>query len=121
MGYESRLYVINRIEHELPNGEKWVIGEEIGKINMCCMEMCFVDLFDTNIDYKIIADDHNTEITKDEYGSDLQAAPIQRVIDWLEKYMADGAIYRRLKPLLGFLKGFDQSEWNYLEVVHYGE
>ena len=120
MGYESRLYIVNRTEYELPNGDKWVMGEEIARINMCCMEMDFTDLFDTTVDYKIIADDGNTEITEDKYGSELQTAPIQRVIDYLEESIASGDIYRRLKPLLGFLKGFDQDEWEYLEVVHYG-
>jgi hypothetical protein len=120
MGYESRIYVVNRTEHKLPNGEKYVRGEEIARINLCVMSYEFVDLFDTWVDYPLFAEDGNTVIDTDKYGSKLETAPIQRVIDWLEERVAGGDRYRRITMLLGMLKSFDQSEWDYLEVVHYG-
>lgn len=43
------------------------------------------------------------------------------VIEWLEKEV-EKSNYRRLKPLLSLLKGFDLSQWRdgEMEIVHYG-
>lgn len=42
-------------------------------------------LFDKPIDYKIFADDGETEFDKDKYGKRLKYAEFPAVIAWLEK------------------------------------
>lgn len=120
MGYESRIFVIERKEGTYPNGNKYVYAEKIAMVNMCNMGYNFTGFFDKPIDYKIFVDGE-TETDEDRYGEHLKYAPVDRVIEWLERELAKYTYkYRRLSPLLGLLKGFDQYEWEELQVVHYG-
>ena len=120
MGYESRIFVMERKENTFPNGNKYVCAEKIAMVNMCQMryDSGFYKLFTKPIDYKIFIDGE-TETDVDCYGEHLNYAPVDRVIEWLEREIAEYK-YRRLSPLLGLLKGFDQSEWAELQAVHYG-
>ncbi len=121
MGYESRIIVMNRSELTRPNGgnwvytENWVYAEKIAEMNMCCMGSDFKKLFEKPIDYTIYVNDEKTD--EDCYGEHIKYATIDRIVEWLENYNED---YRRIAPLLGLLKGFDESEWDELQVLHYG-
>lgn len=53
------------------------------------------------------------------YGKHIKAASVKEVVEWLEKEILVSD-YRRLKPLLSLLKGFNEAEWECLEVLHYG-
>lgn len=120
MGYESRIFIMDRNENEAPNGEKYTWAEKIAMVNMCKMgyDNGFHELFTEPIDYKIFIDGE-TETDVDRYGEHLKSATVQTVIDWLEKEIKTED-YRRLPVLLGLLKGFQTDRWSELQVVHYG-
>ena len=75
----------------------------------------FEAIFNKEIDYKLFID----SVDIDRHGEHLKYAPINKVIEWVEQKIKK-IDYRRLKPLLGLLKGFDQSKWDELQVIHYG-
>lgn len=114
MGYESRLYIVET--HK--NGN---YAEKIATINMRVMgcDSGWRELFCNSFDCELYADDGNTLLTEDNYGKKLKSADILSVIDWLETKGREMG-YRRIEPLIGLLKGFDISEWEDLQVVHYG-
>lgn len=120
MGYESRIFIMDRNENEAPNGEKYAWAEKIAMVNMCKMgyDSGFHELFTEPIDYKIFIDDEH-DVDEDCYGEHLKYATVQTVIDWLEKEIGKDD-YRRLPVLLGLLKGFQTDRWSELQVVHYG-
>lgn len=125
MGYESRIIVVNVVEHpECQIGRTVYMAhkyvEEIASIKMSCMEQDFPMIFDKEIDYKISTPGcEDKEANEDKYGRHIKSGNINKIIEWLEdKVKTDD--YRRLKPLLGLLKGFNAEQWNRLEVLHYG-
>lgn len=121
MGYESRIFIMDRNENEAPNGEKYTWAEKIAMVNMCKMgyDNGFHELFTEPIDYKIFIDGE-TETDVDRYGEHLKSATVQTVIEWLKKEISVADYYRRMGPLLGLLEGFNESDWSELQVVHYG-
>lgn len=114
MGYESRLYVVDK--HRAAN-----YAQKIAVINMGVMgyNNGWKELFCNLLACDLYAEDGNTLITEDNYGEKLKSTDIQSVIEWLETKGRE-MDYRRIEPLIGFLKGFDPNEWEDLQVVHYG-
>ena len=122
MGYESRIYVVNVSRLKAPKTkEEYTFCNVIAEMNMSCMVGSFHRLFDKPIDFKVFICDSRGEIEtdKDCYGDKIKYGDINAVITWLEKATTTDN-YRRLKPLLGLLKGFDPNEWDELKVLHYG-
>lgn len=113
MSYESRLFVVN-CRDDLPFGQI-----------ICAMDLCKMDdpkffgLFTTPINYDLYLSDDGEAVDCDDYDDFLNDAPIQAVIEWLEEEVKVND-YRRLKPFLFMLKGFDRSQWDDLRGVHYG-
>lgn len=120
MGYESRVFVVNRNEIEHGNEKKYVYAEKIADIKMACMYDGFVDLFDKKVDYELYIDNGDEATQTDKYGQTMTCTDCQTVIDYLEKLIADGKNYRRLSMLLGLLKGINEEQWDNIQVVHYG-
>ena len=116
MGCESRIYVVNKYSVVI-DGRQW--GEVVAVYNACCFPG-LIGVFSQKSDCFIIADDGNTEITEDRYGNELTEAPLSDVISFLENEIKEGKTYRRIKPLLGLLKSFDESQWRNLVCLHYG-
>lgn len=116
MGYESRIYVVRKSDL-CPDydGKRW--AEIIAMFNACDFPGLH---FEKKTDCYIIADDGNTIISKDEYGDELTEAPLSDVINFLENEIKEGETYRRIKPLLSLLKGFDMEQWDNLVCLHYG-
>lgn len=121
MGYESRIFIVDRKEHTIGNNNTiWIYAEKIADIKMSGMYNGFTDLFDKKIDYELYVDDGDNSTQTDKYGDVMTYTNCQTVIDYLEKLIADGESYRRLNLLLGLLKGIDEKEWDNIQVVHYG-
>lgn len=116
MGYESKIFVVNTV-HGFSN--EYIYAETIATIRMGCMTPDFHKLFRTEIDYEIYAEDDNHATSTDRYGDRIKSAKIKDVIKWLESEVIKDD-YRRLRPLLGLLKGFNEEQWDELEVLHYG-
>lgn len=120
MGYESRIFVVNRSELERSNDTPYVFAEKIADIKMSKMYNGFTDLFDKKVDYELYIDNENESTQTDKYGDVMTYTNCQTVIDYLEKLMADGENYRRLSLLLGLIKGIDENQWDEIQIVHYG-
>lgn len=118
MGYESRIYVVEKSDFI----DEWVglrYSEEIACINMAvCPGLSSV--FKKQTDCYIYADDGNTAITEDKYGKPLTEAPLADVINFVEGKLEYGEDYRRFKPFLGLLHGFNCVPWRNLVCLHYG-
>ena len=116
MGYESRIYVVEKRERLGKDIKKY--AQKIAVFDICKFD--FGNIFQKETDCYIYADDGNTKILEDCYGDPLKEASIEDVINCLETYNSTQEHYRRVAPLLGLLKGFDSSEWDNLAVLHYG-
>ena len=119
MGYESRVFIVNRSEIERKNGI-YVYAEKIADIKMSSMYNGFTDLFNKKVDYELYIDDKDNPTQTDKYGDVMTYTDCKTVIGYLEKLIADGENYRRLTLLLGLLKGIDETQWNNIQIVHYG-
>ena len=120
MGYESRVFVVNRNEVKHNNGTSYVYAEKIADIKMCCMTNGFTNLFNKKVDYELFVDNADESTQTDKYGNVMTYTDCKTVINFLEKLIEDGENYRRLNLLLGLLKGIDENQWNDIQVVHYG-
>lgn len=120
MGYESRVFVVNRNEIEHGNGTSHVYAEKIADIKMACMYDGFIDLFDKKVDYDLYIDNGDEATQTDMYGEIMTYTDCKTVIAYLEKLIADGENYRRLTLLLGLLKGINEEQWDNIQVVHFG-
>lgn len=121
MGYESRIFVVDKKEHLFCEDKCW--GEIIAMFNMCkyypvsdfMREQPATDCY-------IFADDGNTKILEDKYDKPLTEASLNDVITILEKELENGDTYRRTGPLLGMLKSLNEEAHKFenLRVLHYG-
>ena len=122
MGYESRLYVVDksRVTMYVSGAGEYRYGEIIATFDLCKV----YDISDRMRNYPatdcfIYINDEET--IEDAYGAPLKEVPIADAIKIIEDAAeADGYDYRRYKPCLGLLKGFDTDEWTDLVVLHYG-
>lgn len=116
MGYCSKIFIVGRSKRPMFDTEC-----VIASFDCCKMDYKFRDIFTKEIDYKLFADDGNTTFDTDKYGNHLKSADFRTVIGWLNNQVQKND-YRRLKPLLCLLKGFDLSQWQEcdMQIVHYG-
>lgn len=122
MGYESKLYIVEK-SNLTPDKN----GKRYANV-MAMFDMCkFYELSDIlreqkETDCYIYADDGNTKIVKDRYDQKLTEASIPFVISILEKILKSGGSYRRIYPLLNALKAFNEQKdkWGDIVVLHYG-
>lgn len=116
MGYESRLYIVKK-------NKAINYAEVIARYDCCKMgyNSGWRELFNKPFESTMYAEDGNAKLEEDDYGDKLKSADFSTVIQWLEKEVKRSD-YRRLKPLLSLLKGFDLSQWRdgEMEIVHYG-
>lgn len=126
--YEHRLYIVNRRVNKMPNGKTFIHSQVIAMYECAGMPYDFYGLFKAGneIDfslYEVGCDaDRNeciVETMTDCYGEHCKMVKPGLVVKYLENAMKREN-YRRFKPLLGLLNGFDESEWDDLEVVNYG-
>lgn len=120
MGYESRVFVVDRNKIERKEGMFYIWGEKIADVKMSVMYDGFTALFDKEVDYELYIDNEDESTKTDKYGAIMTYTDCETVIDYLENLIAEGENYRRLTILLGLLKGIDESQWNEIQVVHYG-
>ena len=132
--YEHRLYIVNRQElyPRKEGAESFIFGSVIAEYNCSLMPGSFFDLFADakEIDFGLFAENSDEETMIDRYGSHCTMLKLPDVIAYLEKLTdsEEWGTYRRLAPLLGLLKGFDESQWDEsridgndsLWIVHYG-
>lgn len=120
MGYESRIFVVNKETITHGDGTAFVYAEKIADVKMSCMYDGFTDLFDKKVDYELYIDNADESTQTDKYGDVMTYTDCETVIDYLENLIAEGENYRRLTVLLGLLKGINEKQWDDIQVVHYG-
>ena len=123
MGYESRIIVAKRYTFN-HKGDIWF--EKLAEMWLSKAGYDFPEIFTTEIESNIYGDgfkmnsDEEIELTEDKYGDICKYAPIQTVIDWLEKAEAKEH-YRRFTPAIAMLKAYAAEKWEGdLVVIHYG-
>ena len=121
MGYRSRIYVVEKgsIKRKI-EGKEYVWADKIAMFNLCKV----YDVSDKmrkakDTDCFIYENDGNTKIVTDCYGDALKEVTIEEAIRILEE-AAEKDGYRRYVPCISLLKGFDESQWRNLAVLHYG-
>ena len=118
MGYEHRIYIVEKSVF-VSNETGKQFARVIAMFNFCKYPG-MRNVFKNKTNCFIYADDEDTQILEDRYGDELTEAPLSDVIDFLENEIMMGADYRRIAPLLGLLKSFDESQWDNLVCLHYG-
>ena len=122
MGYESKLYVVEKSNIKFPSEEKRYCMV-IAMFDLCKfypLSMLLNQYPDT--DCYFYADDGDTQVLEDKYGSPLKEIPIDDVVEILECDLDNGSEYRRIYPLLAMLKDLQNNNhrWGELVILHYG-
>lgn len=119
MGYDSRLYVVNKsgLKHD-EGGREMVWGEVVAMFELCVapeVAHAFRNAEDTEV-YFYGADG---AVTRDCYNEPLKEMPLESAVRVMGE-IAENSDYRRYNPCLQMLKGFDRGQWGELVVLHYG-
>ena len=134
MGYESKIIVVDRREHELPSGETWVYGDQIATFDLSKMGYervngkTFSEVFLNPIDFNLYIQPEDPNVTytdeyfrEDCYGEHCKWATTYDVLEWLDEseVLHD---YRRAKLFYDFLVSLNEhkDDWGQLCIVHYG-
>lgn len=121
MGYETRVYVVDKKCATFPDKKYW--GQVISMID--------VSNFPTVSDFMrkqpatdcyIYSDDGSTQILEDRYGQPLKECDVEDLFAIVDKAVTDGEDYRRVFPLHAMLKSFvdNKHRWQNLKVLHFG-
>lgn len=129
MGYESRIYVVNKnmnsiklpiVIEDVDYGER-VWSEVIAMVDVC--KYSAISNFmreQPKTDSYIYAEDGNTHIVVDRYDEVMTECSIEELLEVVQKEIDEGVDYRRLMPLYSLLKGFNSAQWPNLRVLHFG-
>lgn len=119
MGYESRLYVVEKSSCVGLDEDGKRYGEIIAMIDMCKLGNGFCKVLNEYpaTDCYIYIDGERT--VEDKYGDPLVEMPLEDVIAIFEECSQEEN-YRRYAPAIGLLGGFNPNEWGELVVLHYG-
>lgn len=123
MGYESKLYVVEKSSYINTDGRRF--ANVIAMFDMRKYYYLSSILRDKpKTDCYIYFDGSDKEVTEDRYGEPLKEAELKTVINILEKDIAKGENYRRIFPLLSMLKTFEKQRreglWGDIAILHYG-
>ena len=136
MGYESKIIVVDRHEHEAKNGlPGWVYGDELARFNLCKMGydrfdgVLFRELFTVPVDFDLYVNNEELDKTdppeywrEDMYGERCKyTTDINRVISWLGQSEQHDH-YRCAALFIDFLRALKEHESEYRQIclVHYG-
>ena len=122
MGYESRLYVVDKYKNMKNEDLGLVWSSVIAVYDLSKAGEDFVRKVRAfpDTDCYVYADDGNTPIVEDRYGAKLKEIPLNEMIAILAYEIRANSYYRRLKPILALLMAFDPRDWENLVVLHYG-
>ena len=124
MGYESRIYVVekSRCSWTDENGRRY--ARKLAEINMSkCHELSGILRHKPATDCYIYADDGNTQIIKDCYGEALKETPLNEALEIVEDVIArspwDYWMYDVLRATLQSIYDFVGDDDSFV-VLHYG-
>ena len=122
MGYESKLYIVEKSMRF--NGENKCYAEVLAMFDMCKIYPV-VPVFKKEADCYFYADDGDTEVLTDCYGDPIKEASLEDVISAIKQDIKNSGEYRRYDPLLAALEVYKEQQdaevWGRpLAVLHYG-
>ena len=89
-------------------------AEVIGSVECGSMNAGFEALFTRPIPCGVYVDpETGRRVKEDKFGEPIKAGNLDAIIQWLQNDL-DRGYYRRIPPLLGFLKGLTPEDWNTL-------
>lgn len=123
MGYESRLYIVNK--GFAATGPCW--AEKIAEFNLCCVDgfvLTDIGKYGKDTTCYFETDDNYKPITEDKYGKPMTEITLNDMIAIL-KNAINNSDYRRYQPCLAMLESFANGvlygQWGEnLVVLHYG-
>lgn len=121
MGYESKLYVVEKCNISFVEGMRGALV--VAMFDLCNMgATAFNEVVSTypKTDCYFYADDGNTVVVEDKYGDSLTEIPIVDMIHILKECKKEFPKHRRIDPAIKLLESFDLTEWRELIVLHYG-
>ena len=120
MGYESKLYVVEKSSISFVEGMRGALV--IAMFDLSKMGATFYEAVHKypKTDCHFYADDGNTAVVKDMYEDPLIEVPIADMICILKECKKVNPSYRRIDPAIKLLESFDLTEWRELVVLHYG-
>ena len=124
MGYESKLYIVNKLpEHMVIKDNGMQYCELIAMVDLCK----YYKWSEKATNYPrtncyFYAEDGNKQIGEDGYGYPLKEIPLDDAIEILDEAFCSGDNYRRLRPALTLLQSLkdNENQWNEIVVLHYG-
>ena len=124
MGYETRIYVVDK-KYNMTNNMTSNGKTLADVIAMYELRTAYAVSDKTtkypDTDCFIIGDDGNTDILVDACGKALREVPIADLISILEDAIVSDSLRRdRYIPLLQMLKALDPSEYTNLVTLHFG-
>ena len=129
MGYESRVYVIRKMDVPYAKDTRGFKYAEVMAVYGMSKFQPFQQLFDKNCPVTKYAffniHGGGNLITEDMYGDPLRERSLGEAIDCLEQVIAQGddlSEYPRIKPLLALLREYDEIQNSYYQfaLLHYG-
>lgn len=125
MGYESKLYVVDKIGILPHNGKGYC--RKIAMFDLCNCGQRLASKFYNSPEASVyfFDDSGEKEVLHDCYGKPLTEMSIEFVIEALQSEISDGETYRRLFPVLATLKVIKEQKnrdiWDDdIVVLHYG-
>ena len=130
MGYESRIYIVEKHDGlQCPSNKKFW-GEVLSSMNLSKWYP-IADFFNKQptTDCYLYADDGNTIILEDRYGKELRECSVDDFYNFLMGVSSENCYldnndrnYRRYLPLLKLIEGYKLCKERYgnIAVLHYG-
>lgn len=118
MGYESKLFVVEKLGWGVIEGMKY--GSLVAMFDLCkCHAVSDRMRRYKKTDTCFYLTGVEEPVVEDLYGEPLKEIPLADAIE-IVREAAENDEYRRLKPCLSLLEGFEPEKWKELVVLHYG-
>lgn len=123
MGYESRFYIVKKSSLEIMEDNNKIWCDVLASFNMSKVQDIYMRIKNypkTNCYF--YSDIGSETVLEDRYGDKLIEIPINDMIAIMGEVIKEDPEYRRFKPFLSLLLGFNLNQWtdNSLVVLHYG-
>ena len=116
MSYDTKLIVVVKSNSIQTSGTQWT--EKIAEIDLACMgDGPYSELVRVSPESTCAIFVNGVETNRDKHDDILKEMSIKDVLSALKK---EGNEYRRIKPAVGLLKGFEKNKWRDLVILHYG-
>lgn len=117
------MYIEKKNPHSKNYGKVYY-AENIATFDMSCMGYVngWRELFSNPIDYEVYVTSEDKSTKIDKYGEKIKSGNFDKIINWLDTHNNTGLYNsnKRITPLVEMLKGFNKTEWDDLQIIHYG-